>query len=1833
MTNTTAIVLTGYQIQETIYQGTRTKVYRGIRTCDQQPVIIKVLRNPHPNFNELVQFRNQYIITSHLKHSGIVQPIALELYGNGYALVMQDEAAIALSKYWQDYNASLSEFLNIAIQLAEILHYLNIEGIVHKDIKPANILICPQTHTVKLIDFSLSSLLPKQQQQPIDPNILEGTLAYISPEQTGRMNRGIDYRTDFYSLGVTFYELLTGVLPFDTNDPMELVHCHIAQAPLSPHTFTDSKGKNYSEVISNIVMKLMAKNAENRYQSAMGLKHDLEQALQQLETTGEITPFEIGQQDRCDRFLIPEKLYGREAEVQTLLSAFERVASPPTDDVRKEGAEGGGIEMMLVAGFSGIGKTAVVNEVHKPIVRQRGYFIKGKFDQFNRNIPFSAFVQAFRDLMGQLLGESDAALKKWKTKILQELGGNGQVIIEVIPELKEIIGPQPAAPELSGTAAQNRFNLLFQNFIKVFATKDHPLVIFLDDLQWADGASLTMIKVLMTEREIGYLLLLGAYRDNEVFPAHPLILTLSEIEKQCHPVDVRSAKQSSSKENQAVISTITLKPLTEPQINELVADTLSCSMKIAEPLTELIYQKTQGNPFFTTQFLKGLYEDKLIEFDLDLGYWSCELGQVREAALTDDVVEFMAGRLVLLPDITQQALKLSACISNQFDLETLAVISEISAEQVADRLWPALQEGLILPVSESYKFFQGKEKKVASPQTVSVGYRFLHDRVQQAAYSLIPEAEKQTTHLKIGQLLLRNTGQEQQAEKIFNIVNQLNQGIELISDRSELKQLAELNCIAGQKATLSTAYQAASNYFNTSIKLLGENPWSHQYDFTLKLYQEFAESQYLNGNFAEAEKTAYYIIDKAQKTYEKAKSYNLLVIQYTANSQFKKAIEVGREGLNILKVNLPSQNVEQAIENEQSLVQEELKNCDIFSLLDRSEIESQEIKEAVKLLITMQPPAYFSDSECWQLLVVKCANLLVNHGNSPDSGYGYTIYGLFLNVVLKQYRIGYEFGQIGIQLIDKFHNLSQKCRGLCVFSTFLSPWIESASIGKSLALEGYQAGLDSGNLQWAGYNLAYRLFTMLFTGDNLQDIWQDVETCLVFGQKHQDQVVIDMAETCKNIIGQLRGERFDQADLELDEVSEAKYLESITSVPQYLIFKSQLECLKEQPERSLRYAVQAKEMIAMVGGHVMIATHNFYYSLSLTTLYQKASAAEKETYWEQLVANQNQMTIWVDHCSENFTHKYLLVAAEMARLSEDYLKAIELYDRAIRSAKENKFIQNEALANELAAKFYLDWDKQKIARSYLTDAYYCYARWGAKAKTNQLEATYPQMLSLILQQLPPKLRHPLQISSETISSVSSSTSWIDLASAIKASQAISQEISLDVLLSKLMDIIAENAGADRIALILNNSGSWEIAGWCDRGTYNLSGELLDQSNNIPHSIINTVRRTEKTLLLNTVQKDNTFSADPYFNEQQPLSLCCTPIRHQGQLVGLLYLENNLTADAFTQNRIEVLNLLTAQAAISIQNARLYHRLENYTHDLQAEVDERTEQLQENNQQLQETLQQLQETFQRLQRTQAQLIQTEKMSSLGQMVAGIAHEINNPITFISGNIAHAREYVQDLLDLIDLYEQTSYEVSPAVREKLEEIDLAFVYTDLEKLFESMTKGSDRIRNIVLGLRNFSRLDQSEMKPVNLHEGLDNTLMILQHRLKTESWEIQVQKNYGKLPRVNCYASQLNQVFLHILSNAIDVLSTSETPESPAIRITTEIGDRQMAKISIADNGSGMSETVRQKVFDPFFTTKPVGRGTGLGLTTSYQIVTEQHRGQLQCISQLGQGTEFIIEIPI
>jgi len=1489
--------IAGVAAQTLLYESANSLVYRAIREADNQPIILKLLKESYPTPQELVRYRTEYRITRELKEPGVVRVYDLQKYQNSLVMFVEDFGGESLKIWMQQRSFTLEEFLLLAIATTEILGQIHRANIIHKDINPSNIVFNPATGQLKIIDFGISTQLTRETPTLKNPNILEGTLGYISPEQTGRMNRSLDYRADFYSLGVTFYQLLTGKLPFETEDALELVHCHIARQSVPPHEIEPE----VPVIVSQLVSKLMAKNAENRYQTAGGIKHDLEMCLVQLQATGNIEQFALGTRDITDRFLIPEKLYGRETEVSSLLAAFERVST-------------GSAEMMLVAGFSGIGKTAVVNEVHKPIARQRGYFIKGKYDQFGRNIPFSAFVQAFRELMGQLLSESDAQLQTWKTRILTALGDSGQVLIEVIPELERIIGAQSPALELSGTAAQNRFNLLMQKFVQVFTTASHPLVMFLDDLQWADSASLKLLQVLMQDR--GHLLVLGAYRDNEVSAAHPFMLTVDEI-INCG----------------AVVNTITLQPLSPRDLNQLVADTLICDLSSSQPLTELVYQKTKGNPFFSTQFLKSLYEDGQIIFDPPVsplskggskGGWQCDIAQVTFADASD-VVEFMAAQLQKLPAPTQDVLKLAACIGAQFDLDTLAIVNEELPEQTASALWRALQEELILPITEGYKCFIPTDDKSHTESITNPTYRFLHDRVQQAAYSLIPDNEKQATHLKIGQLLLQNYSDIEREEKLFDLVGHLNQGIELILQASEREALAKLNLEAGQKARSSTAYSAANIYLQTGIDLLTANCWQSQYELTVNLYVAAAEVAYLNADLDGMEEVATQVLQKAQRILDKVKIYEIQMAARTSQNKMLEAIAVGRNALLQLGVELPIEPDEALIGKAIQTLASQLQGRRFEELVDLPVMTDLQTQAAMQLLGMLLTPIFQGRPGLLPLLSSTMVSLSLSFGNAPASTVGYAIHGMVLCGFLGDVETGYGFGQLALNLLDRFNVGQWKSIILLVCGGFIQHHQEAMRAGISRLKDGYTAGMETGNFLHPGYNIINYFNYNFFSGIEL-DIWEPeivgYRAVLAQVKQYPPQDFLDMIQqTVQNLretVTQpecLIGTAYDETVM----IPKHHQDNNLTAIATAYIYKLLLAYSFSNYTAALDYLAQGKQYLIAVSGLAFVSNFHLYAALTHLALFRAQPAIEQTEILGLVETHQSTLQQWAQNAPMNYLHKWYLVEAEKHRVFGNKAEAIEMYDRAISGAKENKFLNEEALANELAAKFYWEWSKEKLAQTYMIEAYYCYVQWGATAKVTDLETRYPQLLAPI---------QPGIKTTKTKASVTTtgSGSNLDITTVMKASQAISGEIMLDKLMSSLMKILMESAGAQRGYLILSSQGKLliEAEGKIDDNPVTVLQSIeVENCQELSSAIVNYVARTQESVVLDDAVRSGQFTNDSYIQKNQPKSILCVPLINQAQIISIVYLENNLTAGAFTPERVELLKVLSGQAAISIQNSKLY----------------------------------------------------------------------------------------------------------------------------------------------------------------------------------------------------------------------------------------------------------------------------------------------------------------------
>ncbi|AFZ35050.1 serine/threonine protein kinase [Stanieria cyanosphaera PCC 7437] len=1525
--------LKGYQIFDKIYEGLTTIVYRGQDLDKQKPVVIKLLKNQYPQINDLIRLRNQYIITKNLDSDSLIKTYNLEHHGRSFALVMEDFGGIPLLDYLKSKNCSnlanqnLDDFFVIAIGIAKILEQLYCDRIIHQNIIPKHILINPHNQQVKLIDFGNASLLPKEHQfkQYFPTNT--DNLAYISPEQTGKMNRGLDYRTDFYSVGIIFYQLLTGQLPFHSKDLIELIHFHLARIP-PPLQQINS---NVPLLLNDLVLKLLAKNPEERYQTGFGLRYDLELCQQQWQANQKITNFILGTRDICDRFIIPEKVYGREAEIETLLSAFERITQ-------------GEAEIILVSGYSGVGKTVLIHEIRQQIVNRNGYFLQGKFEQFQRSIPFLGIVQAFSNLVNQLLTENFTHLQQWRIKLTEALGKNGQLILNIIPELEQIIGKQPPVVELEPNAAEKRFNLIFYKFIQVFTTSNYPLVLFIDDLQWADLSSLKLIEFLVNKPTNSGLLIIGAYRDNEVDLAHPLMLSIEAI-KKCHLTQVNEIK---------------LSPLSLAALNSLVADTLSCQKKSALSLTELIYQKTQGNPFFSIQLLQSFYQTGLITFNLNEYYWQCDLAKIKILAVSNDVVEFMVDRLKKLSIATQKTLKLAACLGSKFDLATLATICEHSCLELTQDLWEALQAELIIPVSEIYQFYLEPESQNNTFNfnkdiqfDLAVPYQFLHDRVQQAAYLLIPENERALTHLKIGNLLLKSTPLAAQEEQLFTIVNHLNLGKELIHQPLEKEQLAQLNYRAGKIAKQAPAYPAAFNYFATGIKLLSPDCWQTSYDFTLNLFIATSESAYLCGKFNRMEDLFNIILKQTDNLLDRVKVYEVKIQALIAQGKPAEAVQTALKVLNWLGLNFPVKPNKLQILSSLIKTKFNLAGKKIEDLINLPILSNAKIVASGRIMMIVGSSAYSAAVELIPLITLSGVNLSIKYGNATISTFGYAGFGIILCGVLNDIDSGYRFGKLALDLVEKLNAKEQKARTMMLFNNFIRHWKEHLQSGLEPLLTGYQVGLETGDLEFAAYSVYMHCYHSYFLGKELTELEQKMtiygDTIKNLGQEtvlrlHQvyHQVILNLLGYNNHpclLIGKAYNEQKSLPLLLEQQHRSALFDLYFHKLMMFYLFGNYVEAFD--------YAKMTEKYLDSAIATPSVPIFYFYDSLARLAQYHQVAQLEKRKIINRVNHNIKKLRKWSTYSSENILHKLHLVLAEKNRIFGNNSQAIEHYDRAIKLAQEQKYLNEQALAQELAAKFYLAWGKENIAQLYFTDAYYSYARWGAKAKLEDLTHNYPQLLTPIINYTP-SLPVPEQYHQ--------SLKQLDLSTIIKAYQAISKEIKLDRLLSTLLKVILENTGTQIGYLFLKlQSSAPQLIVAAKAIDDQIEIQTLSANSNsatqqFPHRITNYVQNTLTPLVINDSQSENLLINDPYFNNYLPKSILCLPILNHHRLIAILYLENNLTTHAFTQENQTVLNILCSQAAISIENANLYQSLEV----LVAQEQEKTYQLELYLQELKQT---------------------------------------------------------------------------------------------------------------------------------------------------------------------------------------------------------------------------------------------------------------------------------------
>ncbi len=1484
----------GYQIKEELFRSNQTIIYRALREKDKTSVIIKTLSAQYPSSRLISRLKHEVHMIQKLDGDGVIHAYEQIEYANNHALILEDIQGISLHGYLnRAERIDMEQFLRLAIDISQGLGQIHRQNVIHKDLNPNNIIFNQATERVQIIDFGISTELSSEKQNVNITNKLEGSIAYISPEQTGRMNRELDYRTDYYSLGVTLYELFTGKRPFLADDPLELVYCHIARIP----PFPNEVNPDASRPISGIIMKLMAKNAEDRYQSTGALISDLEKCKRQWQETGEINPFSYGKNDISEKFQIPQRLYGRETEIETLLKVFKNVTS-------------GNAEFVLVAGYSGIGKSALVHELHKALIKHRGYFVIGKCDQqFRRNIPYDSLIQSFQELIRQILMQSRESIKSWKEKLLNVLGNNSQLIIDVIPDLEILIGKQLKVSELETVGNQNRFYIVFQDFITVFTKIEHPLVIFLDDLQWADQATLDLIEFIMENPDTRYLYFVGAYRDNEVNDLHPLMRMLERVKKK--------------KE----IHSIFLLPLSDNHVSQLISDSLHTSRERISALADLVYGKTQGNPFFVNMFLQTLYMENLITFNHDRYAWEWDLETIKKKEITNNVVELMIMRVQRLSLEAQKVLSMASAIGNHFDLFTLSLVHGYSSKNLYQILLKSLHEHLILPVDDNYKYLG---ESLESSQ--GVVFRFIHDRIQQAAYALIPEGERTELHLKIGRLLLKSQNTDTLDENLFEIVDHLNEGRLLIDDKIEKQKLAKLNLRAAQKAKSSSAYDPALKYITIVTYYLDKNIWESDYAFIFSYYLEKGEIEYLDAKWDQSIETFDYALKHAIGLLDKIRISEYKVTLYRMKNDLKQSLDIGIQALADLGVNLKAFPSDEDLSLEMQNLDKLLEGRDVYSLFDLPEMNDKEKLATMILLRECAPPAYFLGSTLVFIIGIKMTAITLQGGNSPHASVGYVyLSSLTFTEIAADFKRAYQFGCLALKLNDeKYQVKAYEALILNMWGGHVSHYTESIENAKDCLMRGYYSGVESGSYQWAGYCATNYLYQVFWGPGVLSEVLEKIKKIipvLVKIDPNMVQYFFAIKATIFNLthLSKDRCSLSDEVWPHVDEViqNSAEKNDLLTLFVNAVCRLSLANWFLDN-QRALEYCEIATKAQTGAAGIFINSAFHFHQCMALSASYEAASEEARAMYLKKIRANEKKIEIWSEHSPSTYFHHLLLIRAELARITGEVMVAMDLYEHAIESAQENHFLQNEAFASELYGRFWLSIGKHKTARLYMKNAYLLYEQWGATAKLDAMRLMYSLTDAMLLD------TRKQTWQSEPSTKTEYRMEGLDTMTIVKSSHAISEETQLDRLLVNLMLFIMQNAGADKLILLLSEGDEKELL--IQAKSYGndkievMTSERPEDNSEISQDIVNYVARSLENVVLGEATREGDFINDPYIKECRPKSVFCLPIINQAKLIGVLYLENNITSHAFTPDRLKILEILASNAAISIEIARLYNSL-------------------------------------------------------------------------------------------------------------------------------------------------------------------------------------------------------------------------------------------------------------------------------------------------------------------
>ncbi|MED1952057.1 AAA family ATPase [Brevibacillus centrosporus] len=1498
----------GYRIKEFISNHVNMGIYRAFRIVDNLPVIIKTQQKGIPRNDSIWKLKHEYRVLESIQSDAVETLVELVHNDRETLLITEDHGGLPLSSLLKTRQFSTMEILTIALGIAQCMKTIHEKRVLHKDINPMNILVYPETLEVKLINFGLSTRLYQEYQSAMNPKEWQGNLRYVSPEQTGRMNRTVDYRSDYYSFGITLYEMLTGKPPFLATDALELVHAHMARKPVPPNQTHPS----ISPVLSDLVLKCLSKNVEDRYLSSAGLIADLQQCLSQLQTAGYISDFPLGMQDRADKLHISEKLYGREPELALLTESFEQISS-------------GATRLVMLNGSAGVGKSALVREAQKTFLQGKGRFISGKFDQFKQSAPYSGILLAFQDLIRQILAGNERELHMWRETIAEALQGMGQVIVDVIPQLEMIIGKQQSVPELPAAEAKNRFQMVMQRFVRIWAKPEHPLVLFLDDLQWADPSSLFLIQEMISDLQVSHFLLLCSYREQEQGQLNPLLSALIEMGSQSR-----------------ILRQFSLHPLEVGEVSHLLADSIQVEPQATHDLAQIVHKKTAGNPFFTRQFIKSLYEKGLMTYVPDTGKWAWNLEEIEKLETAENVADFLVERMRLLPMLTQKLLAHAACLGNHFYLHMVAKARNLKESETIRHIWPAVEEGLLYPLEgDGYLAYTALEEEDAAAHN-KIHFTFLHDRIQQAAYSLLSEVERKMVHLKLGRMM-RELSNSYESSLLFEICNHMYEGAELIDEQAERVQVARCHLLAGQRAKLSTAFDAALRFFRHGTEVLREEGWEANRQLMVELYTMRAEAEYLCNNFETAESLFALVKEYAKTNAEQVRILQIQVHMYTTLAKFPLVVELASQALKLLGVHIPAKPGKLDILKEMWHIKKNLKGRKADELLYMPDVPEENYRMAMTMISYAGPSSYFVDLNWFALTILRVLHLSLVHGNDVASANGYTGYGIVQATQFGKYQEGYDYGLLACSVADSFHDPIAISKAYGAFAIMINHWRDHAKTNIPLLKKAIQHGLESGGNIYVAYSAHGLLEAMLFCGSLIEELHQQIDQYedLIRQLKvvdHDDRLLL-----LKQALHSLtHWEDVDQTTFCAGDFDEEVYVQALrtdgTNYKRYMYnyYKSMVHLLYGNYQEAAWMSTEAEQWIETVSGQLLVSEHVFIQALALTGLYPQASWSDKQKYGKKIKANLKKMKKWAANCADNFQHKYLLMYAEWVRVNGKPEAATPFYEQSIQAAKKSGFLQNEALAYELAAKHFLQMGMNTVARIYMTEAHFAYMQWGAAAKARDLEVKYQYYLESTGSH-----------QAMTNMAVAGNTpDMVDFMTVIKASQTIASEIKLDRLLTTMLRTVMSNAGAQRGFIILKKDSEWfiEAAGSIDEDMEILQSIPYEQGTLLSVATVNYVMRTEEMLVLHEAYVEAIFFKDPYISKNMPKSILCAPLWQQGKMVGVVYLENNESTHVFNEGRTELLRLLFSQIATFIENARLYHQLEQWNHSLEKMVGERTDEI-------------------------------------------------------------------------------------------------------------------------------------------------------------------------------------------------------------------------------------------------------------------------------------------------